>query len=139
MLKVKKLNRYAFIPTQGHPGEDLGYDLYALSDTTLEAGKVTKVDTGIAVEMLNHGFEIRDRSSMAMKGLISVAGIVDLGYRDSVKVCLLNTNSEPYYVKRGDKIAQLLPRKIQESLTICQVDELSPSNRGLHAFGSTGR
>ena len=70
MLKVKLLHPNAKLPTVAHPGDDLGYDLYAIEDVTLDPGKPIKVRTGIAVEgPPGYGFILGDRSSMAAKGV----------------------------------------------------------------------
>jgi dUTP pyrophosphatase len=102
MLKVKRLDPRATVPTVAHPGEDLAYDVYALEDTILEPGKVTKVRTGVAVEALNSrmrfetyepmGLLIRDRSSVAAQGIIVSGGVIDAGYRGEIVVMLTNNN-----------------------------------------------
>lgn len=92
MLKVKKLDPKAVAPTVANPGEDLAYDLYALEDTTVRINNVTKVRTGIAVACIigkkSYGLLIRDRSSMAAKGIATTGGVVDSGYRGEVMVLL---------------------------------------------------
>jgi dUTP pyrophosphatase len=101
-LKVKKLDPRAKLPTVATPGEDLGYDIYALEDTYLEPGVVTKVRTGIAVEARISewltgdddpaGLLIRDRSSVASQGVIVSGGVIDAGYRGEIVVVLTNIN-----------------------------------------------
>lgn len=93
MLQVKLLDNRATIPTIANPGEDLGYDLYALEDTTLRINSVGKVRTGIAMTFIAKdktptGLLIRDRSSMAAKGIAVTAGVVDAGYRGEVMVLM---------------------------------------------------
>lgn len=90
MLKVKLLDKKATAPTVANPGEDLAYDLYALEDTTVRINTVTKVRTGVAVAYLKddkpYGLLMRDRSSMASKGIAITGGVIDSGYRGEVLV-----------------------------------------------------
>jgi dUTP pyrophosphatase len=90
-LNVKALDKHAKLPTKSHTG-DLGYDLYALEDTVLEPGKVTKVRTGIAMGFPEgHGGLIRDRSSVATKQeVFVVGGVIDQGYTGEVLVAMYN-------------------------------------------------
>lgn len=96
MLQVKLLDPRAKVPTVANPGEDLAYDLYALEDTTVRINSVTKVKTGIAVAFVSpnpkdkrlYGLLIRDRSSMAAKGIATTAGVIDSGYRGEVMVLM---------------------------------------------------
>lgn len=140
-LQVKKLHPEAITPTVNNPGEDLGYDLYALEDVLLEPGKVTKVPTGISATMLNHGLLIRDRSSMASKGIIVTAGVVDEGYRG--EICVLLTNftfpMQPYQIRKGDKVAQMIPLQVKTYYPVQVVTVLPESGRGVRGFGSSGR
>lgn len=149
MLQVKLLDPKAKAPTVATPGEDLGYDLYASEDMVLQSNVVTKVRTGIAIQLADgFGGIIKDRSSMAAKGITTSAGVVDAGYRGEVVVLLtltipatpLGMFSLPntYRIKAGDKIAQLLPVRVHTGDVIV-VDELSDSARGEKGFGSSGQ
>lgn len=141
MLFVKKLDPRATLPTCAHPGEDLAYDLYALEDTALIPTYVNKVRTGIAVEhrrALGHcGLLIRDRSSMASKGVFTHGGVIDSGYRGEIVVLL--TVLQCYDIKAGDKIAQMVPVPVLTNGGVLLVDELTPMLRDMNGFGSTGR
>lgn len=92
MLKVKLLDKKAIAPTVANPGEDLAFDLYALEDTTIRINIVTKVRTGVAVAYVKddkpYGLLMRDRSSMASKGIAITGGVIDSGYRGEVMVLL---------------------------------------------------
>jgi dUTP pyrophosphatase len=146
MLQVKKLHSDAVLPTVGHPGQDLGFDLYALEDTTLFAGVTTLVRTGIAATFCNYGhfmehankfgLLIRDRSSMAVRGIKTSAGVLDAGYTGEIKV--LMTSTAIYYIYKGDKIAQMLPVRVYTRCPITEVEELTATTRGAGGFGSTG-
>jgi dUTP pyrophosphatase len=139
-LNVQRLDADASLPTCAHPGEDLAYDIYALEDTTLPPLVPVKVRTGIAVELAGHGFLVRDRSSMAAKGVMASAGVIDAGYRGEILVILTNMGSRaPILLHQGDKIAQMIPVKPLTSHPVQAIDELASAARGAKGFGSTGR
>jgi len=144
----KKLHENAKAPHVAHPGEDLAYDLFAAEDATLLPGRVTLVRTGIAIQFdPEHGAIVKDRSSMAVKGVRTSAGVIDAGYRGEILVPLtLDVNAPQnvddlhgaYKIKTGDKIAQMIPVK---PLTIFEVEEsdaLKQTVRGEKGFGSSG-
>ena len=137
MLKVKLLDEKAKAPTVAHPGEDLAYDLYALTDQPLTPGTVYKIRTGIAVDGGGLGFLIRDRSSMAAAGILTHGGVIDPGYRGEILV-LLSAMHPGSVIKKHDRIAQMIPI---HSLTgeVEIVDTLSEAARGEKGFGSSGR
>lgn len=181
-LKVRLLNPLATAPTIAHPGEDLGYDVYALrlqsqplkEDGTpvqwipagpgmptrmdmqgkvvhpirIEAGRPLLLETGIAVHyiadgfgdeeaQLNYGLLIRDRSSLASKGIFITGGVVDAGYRGELKI-ILNLSTGSYQdLWPGDKIAQLIPFPVYAD-KVETVDELEESERKAEGFGSSG-
>ena len=144
MLKVKLLRDTAKVPTIGHPGEDLGYDLYSAETVTLLPGQLCPIKTGIAVEFvlphedeLKWGFLIMDRSSLALKHLSIGGGVVDAGYRGEVEVIMTNHGDEPYQIKVGHKIANLVPIP-QVANKIEVISEMTPSLRGENRAGSTG-
>ena len=88
-LYWKKLKHNAMAPTCANPGEDLAYDLYACERVTLTSGRTTLVSTGVAIEFdPPHGAIIKDRSSMALKGVKTAAGVIDAGYRGEVNVLM---------------------------------------------------
>lgn len=137
MLKVKLLSTDATLPTVAHPGEDIGYDLYSCEDVTIPANGAAGVHTGIAIEFAPRaGGLVKTRSGMARKRLLCNAGVIDAGYRGEVIVLVENLGSEPYAVRRGDKVAQLLEHpflagEVREA-------ELAEAIRGAQGFGSTG-
>jgi dUTP pyrophosphatase len=164
MLKVKLLHPDARVPTVAYAGSDIGYDLYSIEDVILEPGKPVKVRTGIAVEGLpGFGFVLGDRSSMASKGLTYAGGRIDAGYRGEVLVCLVNVNQPDYSLRlerdregrvmeatldrndvsitihKGDKIIQMSPFQSLTQGSVVVVEELSPSERDVKGFGSSGR
>lgn len=159
MLKVKLLEWGAELPTVGHAGSDLGFDLRALEDTILRKGEVKLVRTGIAASFSldlqpgrKFGLVIKDRSSMAAKGFTVSAGVVDAGYTGEIQVLLTYNGAGNYktpkfgyeipgqIIKAGERIAQMLPIEVFTGESIVQVeDELGETTRGAGGFGSTGR
>ena len=122
---------------------DAGYDLQAATDAVLAAGERKLVDTGIhcAIPLGMVGI-IRDRSSMAVKGGVCLAGIIDASYRGEVKVLLYNVSAEPLVIKAGDKIAQMLvvehlPGEMGQEVD--SLESLGETSRGSGGFGSTGK
>ena len=139
-LRVKKLNPAATLPSYAREG-DAGLDLFAVKQIVIEAGKSALVPTGIAIE-LPPGTEaqVRPRSGLALKHALTVLntpGTVDEGYRGEVGVILINHGAQPFEVRAGMKIAQLViaPRL---SVDVVEVDVLSDTERGSGGFGSTG-
>jgi len=137
MLKVKLLAEDAKAPTVAHPGEDLAYDLYALTDHVLTPGAVHKVRTGIAVDGGGLGFLIKDRSSMAAAGFFTHGGVIDPGYRGEIMI-LFSALHEGSSIRKHDKIAQMVPvHALTSQIEI--VDTLTEAARGEKGFGSSGR
>jgi dUTP pyrophosphatase len=140
-LSVKLLNGSAKVPTVAHPGEDIGYDLYASKDHTLVPGQVYRVHTGVAVAGLVNGlpvgFLVKDRSSMAAKGVFTHGGVIDSTYRGEI-VVLMTTLTDVYEIRPGDRIAQLVPTPVLTG-AVTESSELTSGARGSQGFGSSGR
>ena len=137
MLKVKKLSPDAMLPTVAHPGEDIGYDLYSSEDITLLARRAAGVHTGIAIEFSpTAGGIVKTRSGMAKKRLMCNAGVIDAGYRGEFIILMENLGDEPYAIRKGDKIAQLLEHPFLAG-DVVETD-LTEAARGTKGFGSSG-
>jgi len=139
-IRVAKLQPEAQLPKYAHTGEfgDLAADLYAVAAATLEAGITTPVATGVAMEFPStHGALVEDRSGLAVKGVTTLAGVIDPGYRGEIKVVMTNLSAKPVEIKAGDRIAQLrIVRRIEAAFE--EVSELIEAPRGAKGFGSTG-
>jgi dUTP pyrophosphatase len=137
ILKVKKLNPDAKTPKYAHKG-DAGMDLFSCEDTVLQPGERKMVPTGISLGF-PEGYValIWDKSGIAASGIKTMGGVIEHTYRGEYKVIMLNTSSEAYEIKKGQKIAQLLIQPVV-SADIQEVSELSETSRGEGAFGSTG-
>jgi dUTP pyrophosphatase len=131
------------LPSYAHVG-DAGADLVARESAVLEAGGGRAlVPTGIALAIPpGYAGFVQPRSGLALRHgvtCLNTPGLIDCGYRDELKVLLVNTDPhEPYKVKRGDRIAQLVIQRVEEA-AFRVVDELPPSTRDTGGFGSTGR
>jgi dUTP pyrophosphatase len=139
-IGVKKLVPQAQMPRYAHAGEygDLAADLYAAVDMIIEAGATVLVPTGVAMEFPStHGALVEDRSGLAVKGITTLAGVIDPGYRGEIRVVAANLGANTVEVKQGDRIAQLrIVRRIEAEFV--EVAELGEAARGTGGFGSTG-
>jgi len=142
-VQVVQLDGELPLPAYARPG-DAGADLLAREGTTLRrGGGRALIPTGIALA-LPEGFAgfVQPRSGLALRHgvtCLNSPGLIDSGYRDELKVLLVNTDpDEDYEVHRGDRIAQLVVQRV-EQVRFRLVDELAPSQRGLGGFGHTGR
>jgi dUTP pyrophosphatase len=140
VIKVLKLHQDAQLPRYAHTGAfgDLAADLYAVSGATLAAGATLAVATGIAMEFpATHGALVEDRSGLAVRGVTTLAGVIDPGYRGEIKVVMTNLSAVAVEIKAGDRIAQLrIVRRIEARFE--EVSELVEAPRGAAGFGSTG-
>jgi dUTP pyrophosphatase len=119
-----------------------GLDIVAAEELTIAPGARHAVATGFAIA-IPEGYEVqvRPRSGLALKhGItcLNTPGTIDADYRGEVKVILANLGSEPFAVRRGDRIAQLVPAAVQRA-AFAEVDTLDETERGVGGFGSTGR
>ena len=144
MLRVKRLDPEARLPQVAHPGEDLGYDIFALEAATIDPRTTVRVRTGIAVEARHPetgvplGLLIRDRSSMAARGLATTGGVIDAGYRGEILVLMTNLSPETLEIRAGEKIAQMIPVPVLTG-KVEAVEALEDSHRAEKGFGSSGR
>ena len=141
-VPVVRLDPALPLPAYARPG-DAGLDLLAREDAHLPAGGGRAlVPTGLAVAIPDgYGGFVLPRSGLALRSgvsLVNAPGLIDSGYRDEVKVVLLNTDPEhDYDVRRGDRIAQLVVQRV-ETVSWVEVDTLDGEDRG-GGFGHSGR
>lgn len=141
-ISIKKLSINAEIPTYKTKGAS-GADLYACLDEeiTISPNEFKGIKTGLSVE-IPFGFEIqiRPRSGLALKYGITVLnspGTIDSDYRGEIIVILINHGKEPFTVKNGDRIAQLVLAKTEKA-NFVETDKLTITERDKNGFGSTG-
>jgi dUTP pyrophosphatase len=111
------------------------------NDVVLDKGAFTLIATGIAIA-LPSGFEaqIRPRSGLAAKhgiGLINSPGTIDADYRGEIMIAVINLGSKPYTFRRGDRIAQMVIKKVYFA-RLKVVEQLDKTRRNAGGFGHTG-
>ena len=122
-------------------GLDLLAGLPADAPMVLLSGARALIPTGLSIE-LPPGYEaqIRPRSGLALKHgvtLLNSPGTVDADYRGEIMVLLINHGAEPFTIRRGDRIAQLIVASVAH-VAVVEVEELANTTRGAGGFGSTG-
>lgn len=146
-VNVKWLVHGAGLPlprqqTAGAAGLDLCAAIGADEIVTIAPGDYVMVPTGLAIA-LPEGFEaqIRPRSGLAAKHGVTVLnspGTVDADYRGEVKILLINHGREPFSLRRGERVAQMIVAPVS-AVELVEVDELDATERGAGGHGSTGR
>ena len=119
-----------------------GMDVVAAEDLDLQPGQRHAVATGLRIA-IPEGYEVqvRPRSGLALKHGITVPntpGTIDADYRGELKVIMINHGDQPFPIRRGERIAQLVPAAVTQAEWE-EVDELDETVRGEGGFGSTGR
>lgn len=143
VVPVVRLDPDLPLPSYAREG-DAGADLVAREDATLPAGGGrAAVPTGIALAIPpGYAGFVQPRSGLALRHgvtCLNTPGLIDSGYRDELRVLLVNTDPQhDYEVRRGDRIAQLVIQRVATA-TFLGADQLPVSERGLGGFGSTGR
>ena len=138
-LKIKKIHPDAKIPYYAHQG-DAGFDLFVPETVTIQSQERKSIPLGLAVE-IPEGYAglLLDKSGLSHKhGLKSFGGVIDSGYRGEIHAGIMNLSNEPYTLEKGHKIIQMLIMPVQ-FVIIEEVTELSNSERGNGAFGSSGK
>jgi dUTP pyrophosphatase len=139
---IRRLDPDLPLPTRQHQ-DDAGYDLVAREDATIApAGGRVMIPTGVAVAIpAGYAGFVQPRSGLAHRNGVTVLntpGLVDAGYRDELRVIIVNLDPvEEFTIRRGDRIAQLVIQRI-ETVEWMVVDDLGDTDRGLGGFGSTG-
>jgi len=119
-----------------------GLDVVAAEHVLIPPGGRHPVATGFAIAIPEgHEVQVRPRSGLALKhGItcLNTPGTIDHDYRGEVKVILANLGSEPFEVRRGERIAQLVPAVVTRA-RFSEVAVLGETSRGSGGFGSTGQ
>ncbi len=142
-IPVLRLDPDLELPSYARPG-DAGADLVAREDAKLEpGGGRALIPTGVALAIPpGYAGFVQPRSGLAMRHgvtCLNTPGLIDAGYRDELKVLLVNTDPDhAYEVRRGDRIAQLVIQAVEQA-EFAAVDELPGSERGTGGFGHSGR
>jgi dUTP pyrophosphatase len=139
-LPIRRLRGDAVVPSRAYSG-DAGLDLASCERVELGPGERATVPTGLAVAIPDGyaGF-VQPRSGLAARHgitIVNTPGLIDSGYRGELKVVLLNTDAaEPFHVRPGDRIAQLVVLAVPE-LEVIEASDLPPSERAERGFGSS--
>lgn len=145
-VRVKTLEHFAGLElpryqTPGSAGMDLPAALPEDAPVTLQPGEWQLIPTGLAIA-LPEGYEaqVRPRSGLAAKfgiSCVNTPGTIDADYRGELRVNLINHGREPFVVKRGERIAQMIIAPVVQAI-LEPVDSLDETQRGAGGFGSTG-
>jgi dUTP pyrophosphatase len=139
-VKFKKTHPEATIPAYAHPG-DAGMDVCSCTSLTIQPGARALVATGLVME-LPKGTEaqMRPRSGLAIKNgitLLNTPGTIDEGYRGELGIILINLGQEPFDIRPGMRIAQMVIAPVLR-VSVEEVVVVSDTTRGSGGFGSTG-
>jgi dUTP pyrophosphatase len=139
-MRVRKDAQLPKYMSDGAAGLDLAASID--SDVTIAPRARALVGSGVAIA-LPRGYEaqVRPRSGLALKHGVTVLnapGTVDEDYRGEIKVLLVNHGEEPFVVKPGERIAQLVIAKV-ERVSFEEVPSLDETVRGAGGYGHTGR
>ena len=143
MIEEKLVTKEGNVPAYETSGS-AGMDLKAILDEpiVLSPGERMLVPTGLYIELpVGYEAQVRARSGLAIKHgitLINAIGTIDSDYRGELKVPLVNLGQEPFEIKNGERIAQMVVAKY-EQVQWKVVDELSETERGEGGFGHTGK
>lgn len=137
-LLVKKLIDHAAVPKRATEGS-AGYDISSAVDAVIPPNERLAVSTGIAIGLPPGTYgRIGARSGLAFKyGIDVFAGIIDSDFRGEVKAILYNSGDQPFIIKTGDRICQLVLEVIKTP-DVAVVLEINDTDRGTGGFGSTG-
>lgn len=146
-VRVERLPHAEGLPlpayeTTGSAGMDLRAAVADDAPLTLSPGGRALVPTGLKIA-LEPGYEaqVRPRSGLALKhGItcLNAPGTIDSDYRGEVGVILINHGAEPFVIRRGERIAQMVIARHERASTL-ETPALDETARGAGGFGSTGR
>ena len=132
-MEIVLMNDNAIIPTRSSK-ESAGLDLYYSIDIDIEVGLIKKVNTGICISLPENSYgSIRDKSSLAPKGLLTLGAVIEKDYTGEI-IVIMTSLIEPIKIKKGQKIAQLIVSNIMYP-EIKKVKFLKNTERNNKGFG----
>jgi dUTP pyrophosphatase len=142
-IELRRLPHGEGLPSPAYATEGAaGLDVVAAENLTLAPGQRHAVATGFSIAIpAGYEVQVRPRSGLALKhGItcLNTPGTIDHDYRGEVKVILANLGSDPFEVRRGERIAQLVPAPVLKA-AFREVEALEETSRGAGGFGSTGQ
>lgn len=143
-VKIKRLEDSDDMPLPSYGSEgSSGMDIRASvkEPVVLKPGEIRLIPTGLTVS-IPRGYEgqIRPRSGLALKygiGIVNSPGTIDSDYRGEIHIIVINWGEQPFTIRRGDRIAQMVMAKVFRA-DIIEVDELDYTQRGVGGFGHSG-
>lgn len=141
MIKLNKIDPKAKTPYRANPS-DAGADLFSVEDVMIQPLERKMISTGIRMKIPDGYYgRIAPRSGLAVKNGIDVlAGVIDNSYTGEIRVVLFNTDkNNTYFVKQGDRIAQLIVEDHFNFDFVEVVEDLETTDRGDKGFGSSGK
>ena len=110
-MEIVLMNGDVIIPTRAWK-RSAGLDLYSSIDVNIEVGSIKNINTGICISLPENSYgSIRDKSSLAAKGLLTLGGVIDNDYTGEI-IVIMTSLIEPIKIKKGQKIAQLIVSNI---------------------------
>ncbi len=140
IIGVRRLHPAAQLPRYAHLGPfgDLAADLHTVESALLLVGETRAFPTGLTLELpAGFGALVEDRSGMALRGLTTLAGVIDPGYRGELRIVLTNLAPTAQQITAGDRIAQLRIVPLLQA-TFLEVETITETERSHAGFGSTG-
>ena len=132
-MEIVLMNDNAIIPTRASK-RSTGLDLYSSIDVYIEVGSIKKINTEICVSLPENSYgSIRDKSSLAAKGLLTLGGVIDNDYTGEI-IIIMTWLIKPMKIKQGQKIAQLIVSNIMYP-EIKLVRSLKSTERNDKGFG----
>ena len=139
-LSFKRTRPAAQLPRYAH-ASDAGMDVQSAESLVIPAKARALVPTGLVANIpLGYEIQVRPRSGLAFKKGVTVLnapGTIDAGYRGEIGVLLVNLGDEPFEIKAGDRIAQLVVAPVLQP-EIVEASDVDETDRGVAGFGSTG-
>jgi dUTP pyrophosphatase len=143
-MQVKIINKSGHLLPAYETELSAGMDLRAVLEEDVELNSLERklIPTGLFIELPpSYEAQIRPRSGLAYKHGLTVLnspGTVDADYRGEIRVLLVNLSKEPFTIKNGERIAQMIIAK-HEQINWEEVEILSETKRGVGGYGSTGK
>jgi dUTP pyrophosphatase len=138
-VEVKKFDERALVPKFAH-STDAAMDLFTYEEVVLHPGVVTKIHSGIGIEVPEgYAYILKDKSSTASRGLLTLGGVFDAGYQGEIIAVMMNLSGEEVVFEPGQKICQLVFIKVEHPMLSLVESYSNTSTRGTGGFGSTGK
>ncbi|MFO7600338.1 MAG: dUTP diphosphatase [Candidatus Desulfacyla sp.] len=143
-IKVKPLEHHKGLPLPAYASDGAsGMDIRACVEgcVTLNPGEIRLIPTGLSIS-IPPGYEaqIRPRSGLALNhgiGMVNSPGTIDSDYRGEVGIILINWGKDPFALRRGDRIAQMVISRVTRAEVLVTGD-LDATDRGSGGFGHSG-